>query len=197
MLQKFPHTILVDAAYIERVAFNLTVNFERMLGRRIPPADMAQWLVCIALDGGVQPASGDVQVVFIYPPSAPALKYFVPSDFARDINGKAFKDDLAEFSIAAYEVPDITTADDYLLDLTREMMASREMTHLMVIGDADNAALMHELSRIVSAAPSSEMPERTITLFTMTPGTVRGVREELLGYSLMAAMGIHADEFRG
>ena len=47
--------ILVDADYIDKVAFNLIVNFERMLGRRIPQADMARWLECVALDGGLRP----------------------------------------------------------------------------------------------------------------------------------------------
>ena len=35
--------ILADGDYIDRVAFDLTVNFERMLGRRIPAADLARW----------------------------------------------------------------------------------------------------------------------------------------------------------
>ena len=46
------NVILVDADYVDKVAFNLTVNFERMIGRRIPKADMAKWIVCVALDGG-------------------------------------------------------------------------------------------------------------------------------------------------
>ena len=44
------NVIIADADYIDRVAFDLTVNFERMINRRIQPADMAQWAVCIALD---------------------------------------------------------------------------------------------------------------------------------------------------
>ena len=47
--------ILVDADYVDKVAFDLTVNFERMIGRRIPQADMAQWLEYVALDGGIKP----------------------------------------------------------------------------------------------------------------------------------------------
>ena len=35
--------ILVDADYVDKVAFDLIVNFERMIGRRIPQADMAKW----------------------------------------------------------------------------------------------------------------------------------------------------------
>ena len=45
------NVILADADYIDKVAFNLIVNFERMLGRRIPQADMARWIDCVALDG--------------------------------------------------------------------------------------------------------------------------------------------------
>ena len=46
------NVILADADYVDRVAFNLIVNFERMIGRRIPQADMARWLDCVALDSG-------------------------------------------------------------------------------------------------------------------------------------------------
>ena len=46
------NVIVVDADYVDSVAFNLIVNFERMIGRRIPPADMARWVECVALDGG-------------------------------------------------------------------------------------------------------------------------------------------------
>ena len=46
--------IVVDADYIDNVAFNLIVNFERIIGLRIPQADMARWLDCIALDGGLR-----------------------------------------------------------------------------------------------------------------------------------------------
>ncbi|MFR1987563.1 MAG: DUF6621 family protein [Prevotellamassilia sp.] len=52
-----PSVILVDADYLDRVAFDLTVNFERMIGRRIPQADLCHWIDCIALDGGLRPAS--------------------------------------------------------------------------------------------------------------------------------------------
>ena len=51
------NVIIADADYIDRVAFDLTVNFERMINRRIQPADMAQWAVCIALDGGLREGS--------------------------------------------------------------------------------------------------------------------------------------------
>ena len=75
------HTLLVDADYVERVAFDLIVNFERMLGRRIPPAPLADWLDYVALDGGLLPAEGEAQtadneirVYFIHRPETAQLQ---------------------------------------------------------------------------------------------------------------------------
>ena len=58
--------IIVDADFLDHVAFDLIVNFERMIGRRIPQADMAQWAVCAALDGGLRPGTHETQVVLIH-----------------------------------------------------------------------------------------------------------------------------------
>ena len=41
--------IIADADYVDSVAFNLIVNFERMIGRAIPKADLSQWAVCVAV----------------------------------------------------------------------------------------------------------------------------------------------------
>ena len=38
------NVMVVDADYIDKVAFDLIVNFERMIERRIPQADMARWI---------------------------------------------------------------------------------------------------------------------------------------------------------
>ena len=59
------NVIIADADYIDQVAFDLIVNFERMINRRIQPADMAQWAVCIALDGGLREGEHETQVVLI------------------------------------------------------------------------------------------------------------------------------------
>ena len=60
------NVILVDADYVDKVAFNLIVNFERMLGRRIPQADLAKWMDCVALDGGIRPGENEILVVLIH-----------------------------------------------------------------------------------------------------------------------------------
>ena len=37
------NVIIADADYIDKVAFDLTVNFERMINRRIPPWRRVAW----------------------------------------------------------------------------------------------------------------------------------------------------------
>ena len=87
------NVILVDADYVDKVVFDLTVNFERMIGRQIPKADMAQWLECVALDGGLRPQpSGtnhqvSIQVVLLH--KQQQMENFVPGSFA-ELDGKAF-----------------------------------------------------------------------------------------------------------
>lgn len=70
------NVIVADADYVDKVAFDLTVNFERMIGRRIPPADMSQWAVCVALDGGLRPGKHETQVVLIHDRKNPKMENF-------------------------------------------------------------------------------------------------------------------------
>ena len=98
------NVIIVDAEYIDNVAFNLSVNFERMLGRRIPKADLANWLDFIALDSGLQPKDEQsILVIFIHNKKTPILQNFSPSSL-EELNGKSFKDNIGEFTIESYRV---------------------------------------------------------------------------------------------
>ena len=104
------NVILVDADYVDAVAFNLIVNFERMLNRPIPKADLAQWLVCAALDGGVGEGKNDIQVVFIHGKGRKALDNFTPSDFEAELDGKAFCDGhLGEFKLSSVQVENLNS----------------------------------------------------------------------------------------
>lgn len=84
--------IIADADHIDKVAFDLIVNFERMLMRRIPQADMARWIDCIALDGGVREGDNHTQVVLIHDKAHARMDNFAPSVHASELDGKAFSD---------------------------------------------------------------------------------------------------------
>ena len=189
--------ILVDAAYVDKVAFDLIVNFERMLGRRIPQADTAQWLECIALDGGLRPidrgakqeASGErtVQVVLLHDKKQQQLDNFLPGRFA-DLDGKAFSGQLGEFLISCVQVEEMVTKDDLYIDSLQIIANAAEVQRLMVVADSDR------IYNKVREALRQADPDKHITVFTMQPMTSGTFRQELLGYSLMAALGIKAEE---
>lgn len=189
--------ILVDAAYVDKVAFDLIVNFERMLGRRIPQADTAQWLECIALDGGLRPidrgakqeASGErtVQVVLLHDKKQQQLDNFLPGRFA-DLDGKAFSGQLGEFLISCVQVEEMVTKDDLYIDSLQIIANAAEVQRLMVVADSDRI-----YNKVREALRQAE-PDKHITVFTMQPMTSGNFRQEILGYSLMAALGIKAEE---
>ena len=93
------NVIIADADFVDKVAFDLIVNFERMLMRRVPKADLARWIDCIALDGGIREGENEVQVVLIHNKENTELENFTPAHYKEELDGKAFKDHLGEFSI--------------------------------------------------------------------------------------------------
>ena len=189
------NVIIADADYIDRVAFDLTVNFERMINRRIQPADMAQWAVCIALDGGLREGEHETQVVLIHDKKAIAMKNFRPSNYETDLNAKAFKDDkLGEFIFSSYPTEEkMAGKDEFLVEVARTVCNAKEVKRVMVIPnseDGDAYDLLRDMLRKV------EDDDKRITLFAMQPMPGGNFRQEILGYSLMNALGISAKEIK-
>ena len=189
------NVIVVDAEYVDRVAFNLIVNFERMLGRKILAADMARWVDCLALDGGISPEGnpeGSVSVVLIHEKDSKGFENFVPALY-NELDGKAFKDHLGEFVFSAVPVEQLTTKDDLLLDVVQSAMESQEVKRMMVVPNSEDGDCYDRLRQLLRRAGD----DKRITLFAMQPMMGGNFRQEILGYSLMQALGIKAAELEG
>lgn len=186
-----PNIILVDADYVDRVAFDLIVNFERMIGRRIPQADLARWMDCIALDGGLRPGENHTQAVFIHSAERKSLSNFTPSDFDEQLDGKAFADNLGEFTLHSVKVEGPVSADDLYAECLETLLTSQQVERIMIVADMDTQ--FDRLRRIIEKAGS----DHDVTLFAMAPlpGN-RYFHSEILGYSLMSALGISSDELQ-
>jgi hypothetical protein len=182
------NVILADADHVDNVAFDLTVNFERMLGRRIPQADMAQWAECVALDGGLREGEHKVQVILIHKNQNKQMKNFVPGNYDEELNGKAFRGRLGEFTITAVQTEEMVSKADLLLDTLHLICQQKEVKRLMVIAPDE---MMDGVRQILRRLDSDN---RRTTVFTMQPTQGGSFRQELLGYSLMAALGISAKE---
>ena len=179
------NVILIDADYVDKVAFDLIVNFERMLGRRVPQADMAQWLEYVALDGGLREGQHQTQVVLLH--KQPQMDNYAPGSFA-ELDGKAFTGKLGEFLISCVPVEDFVTMYDLFVDSMQIIANAAEVKRLMVVPDGD-----HIYNKVREALRKAD-PDKHITVFTMQPMDSGNFRQEILGYSLMAALGIKSEE---
>ena len=178
------NVIVVDADYVDKVAFDLIVNFERMIGRRIPPADMARWIDCVALDGGVREGANETQVVLIHDKKNGKMDNFAPSDYASELNGKAFKDNLGEFALSSYPVESLVGKEDFFVEVLDAVCRRKEVKRLMVV--PDDGRVYDAVRQALRFAGD----DKRITVFAMQPMPGGNFRQEILGYSLMSALGI-------
>ena len=185
------NVMLVDADYVDKVAFNLIVNFERMLGRRIPKADLAKWVDCVALDGGLRAGGHETLVVLAHRKEKTQMENFAPGNYAAELDGKAFKDSLGEFVISAVAIEEIADSEDYLTEALRLVTAQKEVKRVMVIPNAEDPYIYNKVREALNRVDDDE---KRITVFAMEPKPGGNFRQEILGYSLMAALGITSDE---
>ena len=187
------NVILADADYVDSVAFDLTVNFERMLGRRIPHADLAQWTECVALDGGMklpdgqQAADAEIQVILVHGRQSTAMQNFTQGRYG-ELSGKAVRGRLGEMIFTAVQTEDMVSKDDLLLDTLRMVCQQKGVRRLMIVVPEQ---LLDDVRQTLRRHDSDD---RRTTVFTMQPVQGGAFRQELLGYSLMAALGISGKE---
>lgn len=184
------NVIIVDADYVDRVAFNLSVNFERMLMRRVPRADLARWIDCVALDGGLREGEHETHVIMVHDSGVRSMENFIPSSFADELNGKAFKDNLGEFLITTVEVPELADKDSLMLEIMQIAVSQPEVKRIMVVPNAEDGDQCSGMRRALASVDESKV----VTLFSMEPMLGGRFRQEILGYSLMSALGIKGDE---
>ena len=184
------NVIVADADYIDRVAFNLIVNFERMLGRRVDQADMARWVECLALDGGLRPDdSQQVQVVLVHDAGHANMENFVPSSYSGQLDGQAFKGPLGEFTFCCVTTEGLASTESLFCE-TVEMAAHQESVHRLMMVPDDIY-----INNVRAKLRHIDDERLRAILFTMQPAVTGGLlRQEMLGYPLMQALGIRADE---
>lgn len=182
------NVIIADADFVDKVAFDLIVNFERMLERQIPQADMARWVECVALDGGLREGEHQTTVILTHDKLQKEMKNFVPGRFAEELEGKAFKGNLGEFSFSTPSGEEFVSKDELFLDTLQTVMQMQDVKRVMVIPDDSIYNSVRDILR------KADDDNKRVTVFAMQPMTGGAFRQEILGYSLMAALGIRGEE---
>lgn len=187
------NVIIADGDYIDHVAFDLIVNFERMLDRRIPPADLSRWTMDIALDGGLREGNHETQLVLLHEKKNRKLENFAPADYDAELNGKAFKDErLGEFIVNTIATGDeLNDKESIMLDILQLILGHKEVQRIMIVPDSESSDVWQTLRTTLDRG--SEYIHET-TLFAMQPMPGGRFAQQILGYSLMNAMGITQHE---
>lgn len=185
--------IIVDGDYVDNVAFNLVVNFERMLNRKISETDLSQWIVNIALDGRMKQGNHETQVVILHDKAKEKLDNFVPSVFADEIDRQAFRDEhLGEFCINTIATGgELTNKDEVMADLLKTIVSHEEVRRIMIVPNAEEGNTYSTLRNLLRNVDDEE---KHVTMFAMMPMEGGNFKQQILGYSLMNAMGITANE---
>lgn len=184
--------IIADADYVDSVAFDLIVNFERMIGRRIPAADLPRWIDCVALDGGIREGEHQTQVVLIHRKDRKGMENFMPSDYESDLNGKAFKDHLGEFMLSSLPIEEIVDETDFLMEIVQAACEQPNVKRVMIVPNFEKDGLYDRMRHVLQQVDD----DKRITVFAMQPLSGGNFRQEILGYSLMNALGIKSEEIK-
>ena len=181
------NTIVVDADYLEEVASNLSTFLSGKIHRAIPSADLAEWLVCCAIDASVEGGENTFQVIFVHSAALASLAHFTPCDFSADLDGKAFRDPLmGEFLVSAVCDEHVNMGLPLFVQSVEILLSEPQVEKLILVANIKRFG--------DSLSPELEKSAKNITLLTMTPDEALPIHQEILGYSLLHAMGIEPDE---
>ena len=167
-----PVVMLIDASYLDRVGSDMSAHFAPIVNRELPKADLANLLECLALDAGIQLGENEVQVIFIYDAGEEKMNFCTPSNLGKELHDVAFKSQLGEFSLYAFQPSDMATREDLFIESDEEGYGGR-------------------LGNYINKVKGKE----SITVFGMNPPAYEGDYSfEMLGFPILQSLGIRAEE---
>ena len=181
--------ILIDAAYINKVTTDLRQHFSQVIGRELPKADLPIFLECVAMDAAIQPGENVLQVLFVYDKSQSKMDVFNPGDLKKELNDVAFKGQLGEFQLNAFEPSGMADREAFLLEAVKLVADAKEVKHLVVIpSETEYGDKLPEIFDKVDGKDS------IYVLGMNPPSPSEKFRWEMMGYAVLQALGIRSDE---
>lgn len=185
-----PNVMLLDASFLDRVSTDIAGHFSQVIGRELAQAQLADLLEYMALDAGIPVGENEVQVFFIYNGKASAqFHVLVPASLESEIDGKAFKGKLGEFSLYAYQPLDMATTEDLFLETLELVIDSKEVKHITAVPDE-----MQYAEKAVALLNKAEKKYAVVLMGMNPPVTEFSHRFETLGFPLLQALGVRPDE---
>ena len=181
--------ILIDAAYINKVTKDLSLHFGQLIGRELPKADLPIFLECVAMDAAIQPGENVLQVLFVYDKNQTRIDAFNPSDLKKELNDVAFKSQLGEFQLNAFEPSDMADKEAFFLESVRLVADAKEVKYLVVVPDE-----MEYGDKLPEIFDKVDGKESIHVLGMNPPAPSDKYHWEMMGYAVLQALGIRSDE---
>ena len=189
------NVILVDVAYFNDVVKDLKRYFELQLGRPLQNIYVEEWASYLALDSGVRDKDNNIEVLFVLDSQTNMLLHCDPSDLNKYLNGVGYTNQLGEFTFTSVSSEGLVPRANLYLDLLNIALNSADVKRLMLVPFIDDygAKLMEVLDEYLRNADTEN--SKGLFLFNMDePAHPLGCKWDLLGYSMMRALGIKAEE---
>ncbi len=178
--------VVIDAEYADAVAADLAAHFERELKRRIPPADVCDWLTCLVLDAGLRPGEHEINVSWLHEAATSRMQRMAVQGAAYAFSPLRFGNALGTFSLNAYPVEtELTDKAAFFKESVQALAAMEQVERILLVPDTETYGSM-----LLEAVP----PQKNVTLFVMNPVPHGRCRVEHLGYSLTHALGVRGEE---
>ena len=181
--------ILIDALYINKVTADLRQHFSKVIGRELPKADLPIFLECIAMDAAIQPGENVLQVLFVYDKEHTKMDAFNPSDLKKELNDVAFKSQLGEFQLNAFEPSDMADREAFFLESVKLIADAKDVKHLVIVPSE-----MEYGDKLPEILDKVDGKESIHVLGMNPPEPSNSFQWEMLGYAVLQALGVRSDE---
>lgn len=191
------NVILVDVASFNNVVKNLKRYFEAQLGRTLQDIYIEEWASYLALDAGVRDKDSKIEVLFVYDAQSDKLLHSDPSDLKNDLNGVGYTNQLGELTFTAVSSEGLVSRENLYLDLLTIALNSADVKRLMLVPFGEEYG--DKVVEVIHEMMKDGEPEKTKEVFYFSmdePEHPLSCKWDLLGYSLMRALGIKAEELK-
>lgn len=184
--------LLTDANYLDATARGLKVFLEHKMGRQLPIADLATWIVNAVMpivwqrteDAANHDFSKqETQVVFVCKKGKTTLHNITPGNMLKEVDGMAFTEELCgEFLMSVVEEEPIVEDEPLMVQSLEMLLTSKVVKRIIVLPDPEQS-----LDAIQKMA--EEEKEKDIEILSMEADAEQG-EVSVLGMSLFYALGL-------
>lgn len=182
------NVMLIDVAFLNFVVMDLKKHFERALKRPLQEIDLTELVTYLVLDAGLEEGQNQVQLLMIYDKESSNLQHCSPSDVRKELDGVAFKNQIAEFTFCGVPCEEMVSREDLFIDLLNIVSDSADVKRMIVL------SFNEEYGQTVLKALKKVKGKEIIQLRMNEPDESVEYRWEMLAYPVMQSLGIRGDE---